>query len=176
MKDEDRAIRMLKVALEMEDRGKIFYDEAVAKCTSDVGRDIFRMLRDDELVHMDRIRTIYTSLEGGKGWTTEWKSLQFDHKDLGQLFRDMAQKHGKNIKADTSDMEAIEVGLDFEQKSIRFYEDQLKGAEQAAEREFIERMVGEERMHYFTLKDMKLYLTDPSAWFIEAERHGLDGA
>ncbi len=40
------------------------------------------MLAKDELTHMRRIRAIYESLESGKGWTKDWKSLKFEHGDL----------------------------------------------------------------------------------------------
>jgi rubrerythrin len=176
MKNDDRAVNMLKTALEMEEKGKKFYDDAVVNCSNELGKDIFSMLRDDELLHMDRIRTIYDSLMGGKGWSEDWKALKFAHKDLDKLFKEMARKHGKDIKADTSDMEAIDVGLDFELKSVKYYEEHLERADSPKEREFLERMIGEERTHHSTLSDMKLYLADPSAWFIEKERHGLDGA
>ncbi len=176
MKSNDRTKGMLKTALEMEEKGKKFYDEAVKKCRNRVGREIFEMLRDDELVHMERIRKIYDSVTGGSGWTGDWKDFGTVHGDLGRVFRDLAAKHGRDIKADTSDIEAVDVGLDFEQASVKFYEEHLEGASEAGEKEFIERMVMEERTHHSTLSDMKQYLTDPSSWFIEKERHGLDGA
>ena len=44
------------------------------------------------------------------------------------------------------------------------------------EKKFLERMIQEERTHHSTLTDMKLYLSDPSSYFIETEKHGLDGA
>ena len=37
-------------------------------------------------------------------------------------------------------------------------------------------MVKEERTHYATLSDIKLFLTDPESYYTEIERHGLDGA
>lgn len=176
MKNNVRTLKMLSKALELEKKGKRFYDEAVAKCQNQVGRDIFKMLRDDELLHMDRIRKIYDSLTGDRGWDEGWKDLESAHEDLEKVFRDMASKHGKDIKADTSDLEAIDVGLDFEQASVNFYEKHLEDATDAGEKNFMERMIQEERTHHSTLTDMKLYFTDPSSYFIETEKHGLDGA
>jgi hypothetical protein len=37
-------------------------------------------------------------------------------------------------------------------------------------------MVVEEKSHHKILEDAKLYLTDPSSWFREHEKGGLDGA
>lgn len=171
----DITMKMFSTALEMEEKGKTFYEKAKGTCHNKLGREIFRILMEDEIVHFDRIKTIYKSLKGARGWSEEWKAMKIEHKDLGQLFRGMALKHGKNIKAETTDLEALNIGIDFELRSITFYEDQLHKATDPKEKEFIKQMIGEERSHHSALADMKYYLTDPASWFIESERVGLDG-
>lgn len=61
----DRSLQMLSRALEMEKEGKAFYEEAVSACQNELGREMFRMLMKDGLLHMDRIGNIYESLRGG---------------------------------------------------------------------------------------------------------------
>jgi len=173
---DDRTMRMFSTALEMEEKGKAFYERAKTTCQTKLGREIFRTLMEDELVHIKRIKTIYQSLKGAQTWSDEWKSMKFQHEDLSKVFRAMARKHGKNIKAETSDLEALDIGIDFEIRSISFYEENLSKATDPHEKEFISLMIGEERTHHLTLADMKYYLTDPASWFIESERVGLDGA
>jgi rubrerythrin len=172
----DRSLQMLSRALEMEKEGKAFYEEAVSTCQNELGREMFRMLMKDELLHMDRIGKIYESLKGGEAWSEEWKSIEPDHKDLRVLFKEMASAHGTKITAKTSDLEALDVGIDFESRSVAFYQDHLSKAKDRVEREFIEQMVTEEKSHHAALSDMKLYLSDPAAWFLEQEHPGLDGA
>jgi rubrerythrin len=173
---DDRALKMFSTALEMEEKGKAFYEKAKSTCHNKLGREIFRTLMEDELVHIKRIKTIYKSLKGAQTWSDEWKSLKIKHEDLSKIFRAMAIKHGKNIKAETTDLEAFDIGIDFELRSITFYEEQLGKATDPQEKEFVNLMIGEERNHHLTLADMKYYLTDPASWFIENERAGLDGA
>lgn len=172
----DRSLQMLSTALEMEEKGKGFYDKAVSRCHNAVGKEIFRMLMKDEVMHMDRIRKIYERLKAGESWSDEWKSIQPDHKDLGVLFRELASAHGREITSEASDMEALEVGIDFELRAISFYQEHFEKATDALEREFIEQLIAEEKSHHAALSDMKLYLSDPAAWFVEMEHPGLDGA
>ena len=87
----------------------------------------------------------------------------------------MAFAHGKNITANTSDLEALDMGIDLESRSITFYKENLTKAQDSLEREFIEEMIGEENSHHAVLSDMKLYLSDPAGWFFEHEHTGLDG-
>jgi rubrerythrin len=167
---------MLSKALELEKKGTGFYDNAVSTCQNEVGREIFRMLMQDEIVHMDRIKRIYELLKAGGAWTDEWKSVKPDHKDLGVLFREMVSAHGKDITAKTSDIEALDVGIDLELRAISFYQGHLSEATDSLEREFLEQIITEEKGHHTALADMKLYLSDPASWFGEQEHPGLDGA
>jgi rubrerythrin len=173
---QDRSLQMLSTALELEKKGTGFYNNAVSTCQNEVGREIFRMLMQDEIVHMDRIKRIYELLKAGGDWTDEWKSVKPDHKDLGVLFREMVSTHGKDITAKTSDIEALDVGIDLELRAIAFYQGHLSEATDALEREFLEQIITEEKGHHAALADMKLYLSDPAAWFGEQEHIGLDGA
>ncbi len=172
----DRALNMFSTALEMEENGKVFYEKASKTCKNKLGREIFRVLMEDELVHMERIKRIYASIKGDRPWTDEWKALTVKHEDLGGIFRELAASHGKNIYVETTDMEALDIGLDFEAKSVNFYEDHLRTAVEPSEKEFLQRMIREEQMHYSIISEMKYYLTDPAARFMEPERAGLDGA
>lgn len=173
---QDRSLQMLSTALEMEEKGKKLYDSAVSVCQNEVGREIFRMLMKDELLHMDRIKNIYGSLKAGGAWSDEWRSVKPDHEDLGILFRKMASTSGKKIVARTTDLEALDVGIDLELRAIAFYQGHLSDASDPLEREFLKQIITEEKSHHAALSDMKLYLSDPAAWFVEQERPGLDGA
>ncbi len=73
-------------------------------------------------------------------------------------------------------LEALNVGIDFEYKTVKFYQDYLPRAKDALERQFVEEMVAEERGRYTVLKDMKHSMADPAAWYQEMERGGLDSA
>lgn len=171
----ERVLAMFDKALEMESKGRAFYKKAVDTCKNEVGREIFKMLMNDELVHMERIRKIYDSVKRGEGFSEEWKKMDLGHRDLKEFFREIASAHGEDITTDTSDIEALSVGIDFEAKAVAFYKSHLEGATDPKEREFIEAMIQEENSHFAALQDMKYYLTDPAGWFSERERWGLDG-
>jgi rubrerythrin len=172
----ERSQKMLATALEMETRGMEFYEKAMKTCTNRVGREIFTKLRDDEVVHQDRIRKIHASLREGQAWNDEWKKMPAEGRSLSPIFRELAKKEGSKIRGETSDIEALDIGITFETKSVEYYQDHLKGAEDPLEREFLEQMILEEKSHYDLLVDMKYYLTDPDNWFAEKERIHMDGA
>ncbi|MBN2224025.1 MAG: ferritin family protein [Deltaproteobacteria bacterium] len=172
----ESSLEMLDKALEMEKKGKDFYEKAAVNCQNELGREVFQTLKRDEDVHIARIMDIYNNLTKGGQWSSEWKAKDFSHGDLTAFFSDLAHKHRNQTTADASDIQALEIGIDFELGSVTFYEQRLAAAEDTLEREFIGRMVVEEKSHHNILQDAKLYLTDPSSWFQEHERGGLDGA
>ena len=176
MTTSERGLKMLSTALDMEEKGRSFYEKAISSCKNELGKEIFNLLMKDEIIHVSRIKSIYAALSEKKVWSDSWKSFGEGHADLKPFFSDLARKHGVNIKANTSDIEALSVGIDFESKSVKFYEDELQKASDPMEKIFIQKMVAEEKSHFAVLNDTKFYLTDPAAWFAEKERVGLDGA
>jgi rubrerythrin len=173
----ERLKDLLGTALEMEKRGFTYYDAAVNTCQNELGRELFRSLRDDETVHIERIKRIYESVLGGTRWSSEWESLDVGpHPELNTLYKEMARKHGPRIRANTSDLQALDVGIDLELRAVKYYEGALPGAHEIVERKFLERMVNEERAHHRALVNTRQFLTNPEAWFVEQEKPGLDGA
>ena len=173
-KDINRSLKMLSTALEMEKKGRVFYQRAVSTCANSLGKEMFKTLLEDETVHMDRIRSIHESLSGKKVWG-EWKDFEISHDNLTAIFRKMAKEQGSKIDVETGDLEALDIGIDFEARSVEFYETQLQKATDKLEIGFLKEMILEEKGHYAALEDVKLYLSDPASWFREKERGGLDG-
>ncbi len=172
----ERSLSMLAAAIEKEEFGRDFFAKAVSDCKNELGKEIFRTLLKEEGVHIARIKQVYDALSTGSGWSTEWKALKGTNENLQQLFRDRLAKLGTGVKGDTGDIEALDLGMEFEQGAIKFYEEHLPSASDDLERAFVETLIKEERTHYATLADIKQFLTNPESYYTEMERHGLDGA
>ncbi|MCX5851279.1 MAG: ferritin family protein [Deltaproteobacteria bacterium] len=171
----EKAHAMFSAALEMEGKGKSFYKKAHAACTHAPGKEIFKNLMEDEDDHIRKIKALHTSIGENGGWKGARKKEPQALRDLGLIFRQMAERHGSEITAAAGDIEALDVGIGLERRSVEFYENHLKKAADPEEKEFLTKMVTEEKTHYAVLQDMKLYLSDPASWLLEKERGGLDG-
>ena len=171
----DRALAMLATALQMEEKGKQYYEKAATTTQNEVGREIWKLLAGYEVQHMERIREIYGKLQGGAAWTEDMASFAVA-TDLGRVFRELAEAKRDQVKAVASDVEALGVGVDFESASVNFYEQHLAEAQEPLEKKFLELMVAEEREHLNLLSDLRFYYQDPAGWYLEKERPTLDGA
>jgi rubrerythrin len=176
MKERDEALDMFCTAIEMKEKKRALYEEAMKACPDQVGIETFQMLKDAEMDHLKRIQDLYEELRDGKDWEATCRFHEFHSEDKQALLRKIAEEHGKIPKACVDDLVAIETGLQLENASVSFFEDRLKIATNAAEREFLECMVAEEREHYILLADLKYYYADPESWFMEKSRARLDGA
>jgi rubrerythrin len=170
------SIDMLATALEMEEKGKAFYQQAVNTCRNPQCKEIFSALVKDETLHQSRIKQIHATLTSGKCWTRDWESIKGFSEDLGLLFKNLANRERKRIKPETTDLEAVDIGLDFESASVKFYQEHRARTAVPLEAAFLDQMILEEKGHWSALKDTRYYLTDPEGWFMEKERAGLDGA
>jgi Uncharacterized conserved protein len=169
------SIDMLSEALDMEEKGKAFYEKAVTTCQNPQCKEIFSALMKDEVVHTGRIKQIHNTLTSKKCWTRDWESIKAPSNDLEMLFKNLAARERGKIKAETTDLEAVDIGLDLESTSIKFYQEHRAKTTDPIEAVFLDQMILEEKGHWKALKDTRYYLTDPQGWFMEKERAGLDG-
>ncbi|OHD63669.1 MAG: hypothetical protein A2176_05935 [Spirochaetes bacterium RBG_13_51_14] len=170
------ALEWISKALEMELKGKEYYESAITKSCNTSSRHMLEMLRDDEIIHMKRITIIYKKLEDEKIFTGDWKSFKTDSEDMKNFFRELKEKHDISQECTPSDIDTLKIAEDFEEKSIHYYSDHLKTAHEPVEQRFLEAMIKEEKGHRKAIADMLFYLTNPDGYFREMEHGGLDGA
>jgi rubrerythrin len=170
----ENSLKLLATALDMEEKGRAFYDQAVRQSDNEFGREIFGLLRDYEVLHADRIKKIYASMERGGGWTSEWAVVK-PIEDLPLIFKKLAEENKDRIRPADS-LDAVDIGMGLESESIIFYDRLMMEAVDPQAKKFAEQMVAEEREHYRILADMQAYYADPEAWLMEKERVTLDGA
>jgi rubrerythrin len=171
----ERSKQLYKTALEMEAGGRDYYQGAMDTCGNDLCREVFRMLRDAEVEHMEHIDRIYEMLSTSCEWSDDLAVFE-TAPDWGAVFRELARKQEGRITAQTDQIEALRIGAEMESASIRFYQDLEAQAVDPCEKRFAGHMVAEERGHLNLLTDLKYYYEDPEGWYMEKERAGLDGA
>ncbi len=167
-------LKILEIALTMEEKGYSFYNKVVNTSGNPLGKAMFGRLRDDELVHMERIKTIIEGLQSGVAWRIDYDALPSRAQSTSEMFRDLARAHTQELTPEADDVEAINVGLDFEAKAVKFYEEHLKDAQDPLEQEFIRKMILEEQDHHATCLELKRFYADPAAFFVEMEHPHLD--
>ena len=80
-----------------------------------------------------------------------------------------------SAQADTDDMEAVQIAIDFETRGEQFYRDLRDSVDNPVEKEFYGVLASMEREHRLSLEDTLEYFKDPEGWFRMKEKRHLDG-
>ena len=175
-KEQGKTLDAFCTAIEMKESKRALYENAMKTCPDQVGIETFRMLKDSEADHLKRIQEVYEELQKGKVSENACRFHGFDTEDKKVLLRKVAVERGKLPNACLDDVAAIETGIKLENASIEYFGKQLKQATDPIEREFLQRMIDEDREHHILLADLKFYYEDTGNWFLEKGRQVLDGA
>ncbi len=172
--EQNRTLKALQAAIQMEIDGKECYQQASQESGNELGKKLLESLAAEEDTHRQKFVEIYDAIRARK----HWPKTNF-RPDGGQRLRTVFARTcaviGVGVKPMVTELEAISVAIDKENKSFDFYTKQSKEAAYPAERDFYETVAAEEREHSLVLLDYYQYLKDPAAWFIEKEHHSLDG-
>jgi rubrerythrin len=173
---QNKTLDIFCEALALKERKKSLYDEAMESCPDAVGKETFRLLKAAEDAHLGHLTAVYEEVKKGKLAVDACQFHEFKADEKKTFLRRIAEERGRIRKACLDDVTAIETGLMLENEAIELFDKHLAGAADPTEREFLERMIAEERQHHWLLADLKFYYEDTENWFLEKGHQVLDGA
>jgi rubrerythrin len=175
MKEQaEKTTQALEKALQMEIEGQKFYHKAGQKSDNPLTKGLFQRLAEEENVHIQKINEIYQAIKSRAGWPEEETNFKRE-KSLRSVFREAIESMDREVRASSSELEALKTAMNMEDKSYSFYKSRAEEAASHAEKSFHQALTAEERGHYLTLLDSYEYLTDPQGWFAKKEHWSLDG-
>jgi rubrerythrin len=168
---EDRRgiLGILANAIDMELEGKTFFAEVAEKAKNARTRDTFNSLVKQEQRHVDILGAELKRLEGGMGWASlENMRASAPSYPKISVFQD---KELKRLKFDpgSGELEALEVGIDVEKKSIEYYRSAANQSSDPKAREVFNWLVGEEAGHLTILTSEHEYRTNSGFYYDNAE-------
>ncbi len=173
-KTQDR-IKALEVALNNEARERDFYLKHRERTTNPHGKRMFATIANDESEHYQRILGLSKKLKEEGKWP-ETIPIQVKGTEIKAVVQKLVDDVDTKSKADTNDIKAVEIAIDFEAKGEKFYRDLASTVENPMEKKFYEFLSAIEREHFLSLKDTSDYFQDPAGWYRVKERHHIDGA
>ncbi|MCJ7654553.1 MAG: ferritin family protein [Dehalococcoidia bacterium] len=175
MEDEyGKTLDAIQFAIQMEIDGKEYYQKASRESGNKMGRELFEWLAAEEDKHRRRFEDIYNVIKKQKAWPeVDIEPRKGDI--LNTLFSEAMRAADPNVKAVSTELDAIAKAMEMETKTHDFYKSQGEEAVYDAERKLYTSLAAEERGHYLALVDYREYLVDPAGWFRKAEHHSLDG-
>ncbi len=173
--NQEQVMDMLCSAIELAEKGKALYGKALQSCENDLSKEIFGILRDEEAEHEQKIREVYDSLRTGTQAEQAWSRCKVDTERTRPLFHGIAEKYGP-AKACMSELQALDMALELEDKCVKFYEKELEHDLGSQAQQFVKYLLMDEREHRRMIADVQFYFNDPEGWFIDKEHPHIDGA
>ena len=166
-------LKAIKTATQMEIDGKEFYRIASDKSLSDLGKKLLRSLAEEEDYHRKKFDELYNEIRVKKAWPKT--DVQTDGgSNLRTVFAKALDKPARTDITE-SEIDAVQVAIDMEAKTLDYYKGNGTAAKYDAEKEFYETLAGQEREHQLILIDYYEYLKDPASWYTNKEHHSMDG-
>ncbi len=154
-------------ARQLEVDGRTFYLEAAGKASTEPLRKMFASLADDESNHLEWLDKFAPGVESA-GAANE--ALYGKLKDVFA-----ATAGAKAAEGSGSDIEAIDVAIGMEDKSVEAYAEWVEKGDSEEIRGLGEVLVGNERFHRQLLENAREYLQNPGDWFMQEERWNFEG-
>jgi len=172
--EQNKTLEALQIAIQMEIDGNEYYLKASRESSNELGKKLLASLAAEEDTHRQKFEWIYDAIRN----TREWPATDFQPdggKRLRTIFARATEEVGSNIKALSTELNAVQTAIDLENKTYDFYKSQGENATYDTERDFYETLAAEEREHHLILLDYYEYLKDPAGWFVRIEHPSLDG-
>ncbi len=170
-KEQDKILKILQLAIRMEQDGKKFYLRASQDSRHQLGKKLLETLAGEEDIHRQQFEKIFEAIRQKKAWP----KTDF-YPDKGAVIKTIfAQATRETHPSSVTEQDAIKVAIDMENQSYDLYKTQAATAASDTEKTFFEALAAEERGHQIALTDYLEYLEDPADWFRVKEHHSLDG-
>lgn len=156
-----------KIAIEIEENGRNFYEKAAAKTGDEDVRQIFDYLGSEEVKHKQRFTELKNELPESTTGPTVWDP----DNEVDQYLKMMADMHvfrksenvDEKLAQANNASEALDLAIQFEKDSIVFFAEMQSNSEGDVARNNIGQLVKEEQDHLKRLSLQKMKLMKKSA-------------
>lgn len=145
------AAEVFKIAIQIEENGKQFYEQG-QKIIGDAGvKNLFTELAKQEVEHKKKFESLREQLPAGAAAPTVWDP----DNELDQYLKMMADQHvfisGESVEAKLAEVKdarsALKMAMDFEKDSVIFFLTLEDATEGKQSQDFIRSLVKEEQEH-----------------------------
>jgi rubrerythrin len=162
MTEGNEQMEAIKQAIQMEKDGRAFYLKAAAQTSSDMGREIFDSLANDELLHLDTFQKIFEENVSKDEWN-QLVNTSRKYADLKVFPKDLKSIEGAD--PDTDELDALNLAMDAEKQAIEFYGTILAGTTDPVVQDIIREIIQQEKTHYMIMNEEFTYLGSSGHWY-----------
>jgi rubrerythrin len=154
---------VIRAAMEVEKKGHLFYSTMVQKAKSQLAREIFSWLAQDEVQHLKTLEGLVPKYEEGAFWEDEDQFLPYLRRFSDQQIFPSPERLEEVLQKEESDLQALDLAIDAEEKFAEYFHLAAKNARNKEGKEAFAWLAGEEDRHATILKERKEKILAASA-------------
>jgi len=165
--DTAAALLVLREAVRNELDGKAMYLQAAERTQSQLGRTMFRSFAKEEEQHVHVLQVQYTEVNESGGWIDVEAARNEPRDPKLVLFPQEERRVRELVPEGTSDLEALKLAMDFEQRAARMYEKAAEDSSDPTSQAFYRELAEWEGTHYRILDNSHDYLATKGEWYFQ---------
>ncbi|HEX9874466.1 MAG TPA: ferritin family protein [Deferrimonas sp.] len=146
---------VIRAAMEVEKNGHRFYSTMAQKAKSDIAREIFAWLAQDEVAHLKTLEDLVPQYQEGAFWEDEEVFLPYLRRFSDSEIFPSAERLEKVLQSGESDLQALDLAIEAEEKFAAYFHKAATHARTSEGKDAFAWLAGEEDRHAAALKERK---------------------
>ena len=154
---------VIRAAMEVEKSGHLFYSTMAKKARSEMAREIFSWLAQDEVSHLHTLENLAPKYRQEGFWEDEAAFLPYLRRFRDRDIFPSADLLEKVLRGDDPDVRALDLAIEAEERFADYFHKAAAAARTAEGREAFSWLAAEEDRHAAILKERRAKMTNTGA-------------
>ncbi len=146
---------VIRAAMEVEKNGHRFYSSMVEKAYTDLARDLFSQLAQDEVAHLSTLEKLAPKYQEGEFWDNEEEFLPYLQQFNDKAIFPSAEQVAAVLSSEQGDIKALELAIVAEENFAEYFHKAAEHARSEDGKKAFSWLAAEEDRHAQILKERK---------------------
>ncbi len=146
---------VIRAAMEVEKNGHRFYSTMAEKAQSELAREIFSWLAQDEVQHLKTLEALVPKYQDGAFWENEDEFLPYLQRFKDKEIFPSSERLEAALQEEDPDIRALDLAIEAEEKFAEYFHMAARQAKTAEGREAFHWLAKEEDRHAAVLSERK---------------------
>lgn len=146
---------VIRAAMEVEKNGHRFYSSMVGKAYTALAREMFAMLAQDEVAHLQTLENLAPKYQDGEFWENEAEFLPYLQRFNDKEIFPTAEQVDAALVSEEGDIRALDLAIEAEEKFAAYFHKAADHARTKDGKKAFSWLAGEEDRHAAILKERK---------------------
>ena len=146
---------VIRAAMEVEKNGYRFYSSMVPKAHTELARELFSLLAQDEVGHLNTLEKMVPLYQEGEFWENEEEFLPYLRRFSDKEIFPSAEQVESAMVSQEGDLRALDLAIEAEEKFAEYFHTAANHAKTREGKDAFDWLAKEEDRHAAILKDRR---------------------